>query len=284
MKAKRSLFGIILIFCGVAIFSGTVPSTKLALNNFNPYQITFMRFLVGGILAFLYLVFNRKTQKLIYYKKTLWKLSITLCSFPLLLGLSLEGLPASFGSIALGLIPLSTSLVAVVLFKDKVQRKFFLFAFLGSMVVVIYSFNTLPSFTYHLLILFFSILIVAIGYNLGTKITKLENGPTSISLANIYALPFCFIFYFFDGVPDFTEVNSNSLYGLIYVAVFSQYFGFFPFYKGLALVGTARGIQVQLLQPFLTLVGSYLILGEVITLIDILVSLIVLISIYFANR
>jgi drug/metabolite transporter (DMT)-like permease len=48
----------------------------------------------------------------------------------------------------------------------------------------------------------------------------------------------------------------------LYVAVISQFVGFLPWYKGLALGGVARVGQVQLLQPFLTLAGSALFLGE----------------------
>jgi drug/metabolite transporter (DMT)-like permease len=41
-----------------------------------------------------------------------------------------------------------------------------------------------------------------------------------------------------------------------------MFIGFFFWYKGLALGGIARVGQVQLLQPFLTLAGAALILGE----------------------
>jgi len=47
-----------------------------------------------------------------------------------------------------------------------------------------------------------------------------------------------------------------------YVSVFSMFVGFFFWYKGLALGGIARVGQVQLLQPFLSLLGASLIAGE----------------------
>jgi drug/metabolite transporter (DMT)-like permease len=45
----------------------------------------------------------------------------------------------------------------------------------------------------------------------------------------------------------------------------SQFLGFFPWYKGLALGGVARVGQLQLLQPFLTLAASWALLGEQLT-------------------
>ena len=49
----------------------------------------------------------------------------------------------------------------------------------------------------------------------------------------------------------------------------SQFVGFFAWYKGLALGGVAKVGQVQLLQPFVTLGASALLLGEVIGLMEI---------------
>ncbi|HRN83040.1 EamA family transporter, partial [Nitrosomonas europaea] len=46
------------------------------------------------------------------------------------------------------------------------------------------------------------------------------------------------------------------------LTVISQYLGFFPWYHGLALGGIAKVGQTQLLQPFLTIIASVLLLGE----------------------
>jgi drug/metabolite transporter (DMT)-like permease len=51
----------------------------------------------------------------------------------------------------------------------------------------------------------------------------------------------------------------------LYLALVSQYFGFFWWNKGLALGGVARVSQIQLLQPFVTLAASVAVLQEVIT-------------------
>ena len=46
------------------------------------------------------------------------------------------------------------------------------------------------------------------------------------------------------------------------MAVFSQFLGFFAWNKGMSLGGIAKIGQMQLLQPFVTLVAAYLLLGE----------------------
>ena len=50
----------------------------------------------------------------------------------------------------------------------------------------------------------------------------------------------------------------------IYMYV-SLFIAFFFLFRGIALGGVARVGQVQLLQPFLTLLGAYLLLGEQLT-------------------
>jgi drug/metabolite transporter (DMT)-like permease len=50
--------------------------------------------------------------------------------------------------------------------------------------------------------------------------------------------------------------------GFLYVTVFSQFLGFFAWNKGMSLGGIARIGQMQLLQPFVTLVAAYFLLGE----------------------
>jgi drug/metabolite transporter (DMT)-like permease len=46
------------------------------------------------------------------------------------------------------------------------------------------------------------------------------------------------------------------------VSLVSQYLGFFAWYRGLALGGIARVGQLQLLQPFLTLLFAALLVRE----------------------
>jgi len=46
------------------------------------------------------------------------------------------------------------------------------------------------------------------------------------------------------------------------VGIFSMWAGFFAWFRGLAIGGALRVSQVQLLQPFISIVAGVLILGE----------------------
>jgi drug/metabolite transporter (DMT)-like permease len=57
---------------------------------------------------------------------------------------------------------------------------------------------------------------------------------------------------------------AQAWWGFGYVAVFSMWLGMFAWYRGLALGGTVRVSQVQLVQPFLGMLFAVPLLGETI--------------------
>ena len=71
--------------------------------------------------------------------------------------------------------------------------------------------------------------------------------------------------YFFWDDAIFTARPSAQA-GFAYVSLFSMFIGFFVWNKALAIGGIARVGQTLLIQPFVTLAISALILGEAISL------------------
>lgn len=61
---------------------------------------------------------------------------------------------------------------------------------------------------------------------------------------------------------DWRLLSNNALLSFLYLSLVSQLLAFFVWYKGLALGGIARVSQIQLLQPFITLFASLLLLRE----------------------
>ena len=57
-------------------------------------------------------------------------------------------------------------------------------------------------------------------------------------------------------------VAPAAWWGFAYVSLFSMWIGFFAWYRGLALGGTLRVSQVQVLQPFLSMLLAVPLLGE----------------------
>jgi drug/metabolite transporter (DMT)-like permease len=70
----------------------------------------------------------------------------------------------------------------------------------------------------------------------------------------------------------------------LYLALVSQLLGFFVWNRGLALGGIARVSQTQLLQPFITLAASALLLSEPINRQTVIFAFMVAVSVGIGKR
>jgi drug/metabolite transporter (DMT)-like permease len=100
------------------------------------------------------------------------------------------------------------------------------------------------------------------GYAEGGRLSQTMGGQQVISWALVLSMPVLLPITIWLGWSYGVTASAKAWIGFGYVSLFSMFVGFFFWYKGLALGGIARVGQVQLLQPFLTLVGAALILGE----------------------
>jgi drug/metabolite transporter (DMT)-like permease len=86
-----------------------------------------------------------------------------------------------------------------------------------------------------------------------------------MSWALIFGAPFHLIPFVLAVRAHGLAAPANAWLGFGYVCVVSQWVGMFAWYKGLSAGGIARIGQLQLLQPFCTLLFSALLLAETIT-------------------
>ena len=87
-----------------------------------------------------------------------------------------------------------------------------------------------------------------------------------ISWALVVALPISLPAAALTMPADLTHIALKPWLALLYVALFSQWIGFFAWNAGMAMGGIARVSQVQLLQPFITFALAAFFNGETITL------------------
>ena len=79
-------------------------------------------------------------------------------------------------------------------------------------------------------------------------------------------------------------VAPSAWGGLLYVGVFSMWAGFFAWYRGLMLGGALRVSQVQLLQPFLSMLFGVPLLGERLDAMSIGFALAVVATVFLSRR
>ena len=102
------------------------------------------------------------------------------------------------------------------------------------------------------LLLFASVAASAVGYGFSGRLTAEMPGWEVISWVLVIALPVSLPVVALTWPADITSIPLQPWLALLYVAVFSQWIGFFAWNAGMAMGGIARVSQVQLLQPFVT--------------------------------
>lgn len=249
---------------GVAIFSLTLPFTRMAVAELNPVLVALGRAVVaaaGSAFLLWWLGAPRPTAS------QLRALAITslgvVVGFPVLSSVAMRYVPASHGAIVLGVLPLATALFGALRFGERPSVGFWLAALAGSGIVIAFALwqggGELHPADFAL---FGAVIAAAMGYAEGGRLSQSMGGQQVISWALVLSLPVLLPITVWLGWEYGMTASPKAWIGFGYVSLFSMFIGFFFWYKGLALGGIARVGQVQLLQPFLTLVGAALILGE----------------------
>ena len=256
--------GMVLGAVGVAMFSLTLPFTRMAVAELNPVFVALGRAVVAGLIAALLLWQIGAVKP---NAKQLKSLLITamgvVVGFPVFSSLAMRDVPASHGAIVLGILPLATALFAALRFKERPSVSFWLMAIVGSALVIGFALQQGGgAFQMADLALFVAVIAAAMGYAEGGRLSQSMGGQQVISWALILPLPLLLPLTIWLGWRYGIHASPRAWFGFAYLSLFSMFIGFFFWYKGLAIGGIARVGQVQLLQPFLTLLGAALILGE----------------------
>jgi drug/metabolite transporter (DMT)-like permease len=83
---------------------------------------------------------------------------------------------------------------------------------------------------------------------------------------------------------NLAAIHPSCWWAFAYVAVFSMWLGFFAWYRGLALGGAVRVSQVQLVQPFLSLLFAVPLLGEKIDTMTLVFALAVIATVFVGKK
>ena len=79
-------------------------------------------------------------------------------------------------------------------------------------------------------------------------------------------------------------VRAVAWGGFLYVSVFSVWLGFFAWYRGLQLGGMLRVSQIQLLQPFLSMLLAVPLLGGPLEPLTVGFALAVMATVFLSRR
>lgn len=264
MSARDESRGLAYGLFAVAIFSMTLPATRLVVAEVHPLIAALGRGLVAAVFAGLLLAATRTPRP----RREDWPgfaivIGGVVLGYPIFTNLALQWVSASHGAVVVAILPLATAVAGTLRAGDRPSTGFWIAALAGSALVVAFALWQ-GAGTFHLadLALLAAVITCGFGYAEGARLARHLGGWQVISWALVYAAPFLVLPFAWLVAEHGVDASARAWLGFLYIALISQFVGFFPWYKGLALGGVARVGQVQLLQPFLTLVGSALLLGE----------------------
>jgi len=267
-QSQKELTGFVYGFLGVLVFSLTLPATRVAVTEFNPVFVGLGRAVVAAGLSFVLLIATHQPiPPLRFLPRFCIVMAGVVIGFPLLTAIAMDDAPASYGAVITGLLPISTALCGVWRAGERPSLQFWIFAGLGSALVVGFALISGDG-SIHLadLALMGAVAAAGLGYAEGAVLARIFGSWQVICWSLILSTPILLPIVLQHAPSNFSSISSGAVLGFLYVSIFSMFLGFFAWYQGLSLGGVARVGQVQLLQPFLTILASALLLGEHLTI------------------
>ncbi|KQO13896.1 multidrug DMT transporter permease [Acidovorax sp. Leaf76] len=280
---------------GVTLFAATLPMTRLAVGpvdapQLSPWFVTFGRAAVAGLLSVAYLAWQRGRGQLNVPRRAEWPLlGVTafgvIVGFPLFLALALRHVPSTHGAVVTALLPLSTAVLGALWYRQRPSAGFWVCAVVGSGLVL--GFMAWRAGGFYLgaanIYLIIAMTTGAFGYIGGARLTPSLGAEQAICWVLALSLPLTLpvACWFAPAVPG--AVSTMAWTGFAYVALFSMWIGFFAWYRALAL-GAVRVSQIQLVQPFLSLLFAVPLLGERLDLMTACFALAVIATVFVGKK
>ena len=285
---SRDAQGLFYGLIGVLIFGLTLPTTRIAVVELDPIFVGLGRAIPAAFCAGLLLLITRTR---VPERKHWWNLAVTsggiVFGFPVFATLAMTTVPAAHGGVVLAVLPLATAVAGSLFGGERPSLAFWLFSLTGA--VLVFAFVTvrgggLGGIGFGDLLLVIAVICAAVGYAKGGVLARDMGGWQVICWALVIAVPFLAIIILLTAGPINWDAGASAWSGFFYVAFFSQFLGFFAWNHGLALGGIARVGQLQLLQPFVTLIASALLLAEQVGWIEVAFALAVVASVMAGRR
>lgn len=289
---KQITKGLWLGLLGIVIFSVTLPMTRLAVGTPDAPQMSGLFIALGRavVAAGLSAVFLLATRAPLPRREDWWPLAITaggvVFGFPLFTSIAMRHVEAVHAAVIIGTLPLATAAVGALLHRQRPSPGFWVCAAVGSALVVAFAILRSGSSGLSIspadLLLLAAVLCAAVGYGYGARLSQRMQAEHVICWALLISLPLTLPLAAFSWPTG--AIKASAWWGFGYVGVFSMWLGFFAWYRGLALGGTVRVSQVQLVQPFLSMLFAVPLLGERLDAVTVGFGLAVIATVFIGKK
>lgn len=263
---------------------------KIAFESFKPISIVMMRLIISVIFIFLAAKLLRKLQKV---KREDYKYLLLMAFFePFLyfLGESfgLIYVSSTLASVMIATIPLIVPVAAYFIFSERLSRLNIFGLLVSSLgvIAVVMAVDAEWGATLKGILLMFLAVLAASAYTLlAKKLSSSYNGFTITIWQNFFGL-FMFLPVFL--IWDFKDLmntvpTTNSIYAVLYLAIFGSSVTFIIFTRAVRELGAAKANIFANLIPVFTAIASFFLLKEEMPFLKILGIAIVLIGLILSQ-
>lgn len=255
---------------------------KVANKTFNPITIIFLRLLFAIILLTPYLIIKKKFVKIRKVDRKLFLMMVLFEPFFYFLGESfgLTYVSATVGSVLISTIPVVATIGAWIIFKERLKVINYAGILVSFFGIIIFVLNKDGALTLNIkgLCLLMLAVFSASGYNLTLSRLVGNYGPVFIVYVQsvIGAILFLPVFIVLD-LKDFinTSFTLNSFVPVIELSVFASCGAFILFAFSVRNIGITKANVFTYFIPIFTALFSFFILGDRLTLQNIIGMIIV---------
>jgi len=281
--------GLLLGLAGVVMFALSLPMTRLAggsveVPQLDPAFVAFGRAAVAGLLSLVYLVATGARRP----RGGEWRLLAftaggVVFGWPLLSGLAVRYVDAVHAAVISGVLPLATAVIAALVLRQRPSPAFWACALAGlGLVVGFAAWRGAGGLEMADGLLLGAVVCASAGYVSGARLSKDMTAEQVICWVLVLSLPLTMPLAVM--TRPTAPVAPSAWVGFAYVSLFSMWIGFFAWYRGLALGGTLRVSQVQVLQPFLSMLFAVPLLGETLDVMTLVFAAAVLAIVWLGKR
>jgi drug/metabolite transporter (DMT)-like permease len=268
----------------VILFSMTVPATRIAALSMPPELIVGFRLAGAGLICLAVVLFlDRWVPPRRIWLPLLATSVGSVSGFSFLISLAMRTAPGTHGAIALAALPAATAAYASL--RDGVNPgpRFWIYCVFGTLASIgFFLAGAQGGFQAGDLPLMASVFAGAFGYVEGGRLSREFGGRRVMSWAILLAMPLATAILL-TSHADFPRAPIVWS-ALAYLAIVSQSLGMFLWYRVLARGPMVKIAMIQLLQPFFTLMGAVLLLGESAAPSTWAIAALVAVTVFAANK
>lgn len=287
----RSRRGQLYALLGVTLFAGSIPMTKLAVDGFDPLVTATARAVMAGAIALPLLLVRRVPFPGRELRRALVYTTLgAVFGWPILIALALQRSSSAHTAVIAAFMPLMTALIAVLRTNERAPAQFWWAAATGTGALVLFSLSRGGGSGGGDLIADLMVVGAVVAsswcYVEGAGLTRAMPGWQVISWVVVIALPVTIpaTAWLLAARGHEGAIPAHAYVGLAYIGFVSMYFGFWAWYRGLALAGVTKGSSIQQLQALMTLGLSAVLLGEHVGPLTVAAAIVVVASVLWAQR